>query len=172
MLGNTAMKRKNLTRHAVIVEATKSTGVVMALQMKDMLDTSLQVERTKMEMQFNLFEEQMAYQQERDFRLHESTRLSILKQHEMVMCIKQLIVILGTGLGAKQSVRVAYEGVPAHTQSMFTSSNTTSDVLDGGLHSIQGSSISLQAADTSYSASAVANSDNRPHYYDTMLVDL
>lgn len=64
--GNTGVRRKALTGHAAIAEATKSTGVVMASQLKDIADASLVVERNKVDVQLKLFEAQMAYQRERD----------------------------------------------------------------------------------------------------------
>lgn len=108
--GNTALKRKNLSGNAVIAEATKSTGIIMATQMKEISNASLEVERSKVQMQFKHFDEQMAYQRERDFRLHETVlvaqenaRLFVLKQHKMVMCLRQLTTVLGAGLSSKRT---------------------------------------------------------------------
>lgn len=60
--GNTAVKRKNESGPTAMADATRSTGTLMANQMKDMSDASLQVERSKVEVQLKLFEEQMTYQ--------------------------------------------------------------------------------------------------------------
>lgn len=66
----------------------------MASQMQDIATSSLQVERSKIEVQLQLFTENMAYLREKDIRLHENAkvtnenaRLAIQKQGEMVSCL-------------------------------------------------------------------------------------
>lgn len=68
--------------------------------MKEISEASLQVERSKVDVQVKLFADQMAYQRDRDFRLHETAQMSILKQHEMVQCFRELTAVLGAGLAA------------------------------------------------------------------------
>lgn len=111
--GNTGHKRKNLTGHAIIADATKATGVVMAQQMQDIADASRELERSKIEVQLKLFSEQMAYQREKDRRLYENAtvandnaRLSILKQGEMVSCLSQLSTVLSQSLNMNKEFRV------------------------------------------------------------------
>ena len=115
--GNTGVKRKNQSGPAVIAEATRSTGAIMASQLKDISDASLQVERSKVDVQVKLFQEQMTFQREqstyhreRDMRIHEAllmahenARLAVLKQHEMVQSLQQLTAVLGAGLAPRPS---------------------------------------------------------------------
>lgn len=99
--GNTAVKRKSVSGHAIIAEATKTTGTVMAQKMQDIAELSRDLERSKMEVQLKLFSEQMAYQREKDRRLYETAitanenaRLSVMKQGEIVNCLAQLSTVL------------------------------------------------------------------------------
>jgi hypothetical protein len=103
--GNTGVRRKSLSGHNVIAEATKASGEVMAMQMRDMSAVSRELERSKIEVQLKLFSEQMEYQREKDRRLYQSSlianenaRLAILKQGEMVSCLTQLSTVLQVGL--------------------------------------------------------------------------
>ena len=96
-LGNTGIRKKSLSWHNIIVEATKASGKVMAFQMRDMAKSNHELERNKIEIQLKLFTEQMAYQREKDRRLYENivianenTHLAILKQREVVSCLAQL----------------------------------------------------------------------------------
>lgn len=103
--GNTGVRRKNISGHSVIAEATKATGAVMASQMQEIADASRDLERSKIEVQLKLFSEQMAYQREKDRRMYENAsiandnaRMAIIKQGEMVACLSQLSTVLGRGL--------------------------------------------------------------------------
>jgi hypothetical protein len=102
---NTAVRRKSMSGHNIIAEATKASGEVMASQMRDMAESSRELERNKIEVQLKLFTEQMAYQREKDRRLYENVvianenaRLAILKQGEVVSCLAQLSYVLSKGL--------------------------------------------------------------------------
>ena len=75
-LGNTVVKRKSISGHDLIAEATKASGVVMADQMHEMAEASRDLERSKLEVQLKLFAEQMDYQREKDRRLHESSLIA------------------------------------------------------------------------------------------------
>lgn len=104
-LGNTAVKRKSLSGHTLIAEATRATGDVMAGQMKEMVEASRDLERSKIDVQLKLFSENMQYQREKDLRLHESSvlanqnaKLAIMKQGEVVQCLAQLTSVLSMGL--------------------------------------------------------------------------
>jgi hypothetical protein len=104
-LGNTGVRRKSLSSHNVIAEATKASGEVMAMQMRDMAAVSRELERSKIEVQLKLFSEQMEYQREKDRRLYESAmmanenaRVAIMKQGEVVSCLSQLSSVLKMGL--------------------------------------------------------------------------
>lgn len=84
--GNTGVRRKNVSGHSVIAEATKATGIVMAQHMQDIAQSSRELERSKIDVQLRLFSEQMQYQREKDMRLYENAlaandnaRLSIVK---------------------------------------------------------------------------------------------
>ena len=57
--GNTRVRRKSLSGHNVITKAMKANGEVMAMQMRDMASGSWDLERSKIEVQFKLFSEQM-----------------------------------------------------------------------------------------------------------------
>ncbi|KAG0594510.1 hypothetical protein M758_UG083900 [Ceratodon purpureus] len=108
--GNTAVRRKNLSGHSVIAEATKATGAAMASQMLEIADASRELERSKIEVQLKLFTEQMAYQREKDRRMYEhasiandNARMAIIKQGEMVACLSQLLTVLGHGLSMQNT---------------------------------------------------------------------
>ena len=58
-LGNTAVKRKSLSGHTLIAQATRASGNMMAGQMKEMAEASREMERSKIEVQLKLFSEQM-----------------------------------------------------------------------------------------------------------------
>ena len=115
--GNIGVKRKSVFGHVVIAEATKATGAVMAQQMQDIADASRDLERSKIEVQLKLFSEQMSYQWEKDRRLYENaaiandnTRLSILKQREMVSCLSHLSTVLSNSLSMNKNF--AYPNMP------------------------------------------------------------
>ena len=108
--GNTCVKRRNMTGHTVMAEATKATGAAMAQQMQDIAEASRELERSKIEVQLKLFSEQMSYQREKDRRLYENAsiandnaRLSILKQGEMVSCLSQLSQVLSQSLNVNKN---------------------------------------------------------------------
>jgi hypothetical protein len=103
--GNTAMRRKSLSSHNILAEATKASGEVMAMQMREMAAASRDLERSKIDIQLKLFLEQMEYQREKDRRLYENARmanenahLAIIKQGEVVSCLAQLSNVLKVGL--------------------------------------------------------------------------
>ena len=103
--GNTTVKRKAVSGQVVILEATKTTGAMMAQQMQDIADASRELEHSKIKVQLQLFSEQMAYLREKDRRLYENAsiandnaRLSILKQGEMVSCLSHLSTVLSNSL--------------------------------------------------------------------------
>lgn len=128
--GNTAVRRKSLSGHSVIAEATKATGSIMAAQMQEIADSSRELERSKIEVQLKLFSEQMAYQREKDRRMYENAtvanenaRLSILKQGEMVNCLSQLSSVLSHGL--TMSSRGGQSPVPQGGHIMFATANGT-----------------------------------------------
>ena len=57
--GNTCVKRKSVSSHVVIAEATKAIGAIMAQQMQDISDASRDLKRSKIEVQLiKLFSEQ------------------------------------------------------------------------------------------------------------------
>lgn len=115
--GNTAVRRKSLSGHSVIAEATKATGAVMAAQMQEIANASRELERSKIEVQLKLFSEQMEYQREKDRRMYENSlvanenaRLAIMKQGEMVSCLAQLSTVLTQGM-TMTSERTSPHGV-------------------------------------------------------------
>jgi hypothetical protein len=78
----------------LIAEATKANREVMGGQMREMAESSRELERSKIEVQLKLFIEQMLYQRERDRRLYENSvivnenaRLAIQKQDEIMSCL-------------------------------------------------------------------------------------
>ena len=108
--GNTAVRRRSASGHTVIAEATKATGAVMAKQMQDIAESSRALERSKIDVQLQLFTEQMAYQREKDRRLYENgvaanenARLAIIKQGEIVHCLAHLSTVLGRTLTRSSS---------------------------------------------------------------------
>jgi len=63
---NTRIRRKSISGHGLIIEATKANGVVMVSQMKDMANVSWDLEESKIEVQLKLFNKQMDYQCQKD----------------------------------------------------------------------------------------------------------
>ena len=119
-LGNTAVRRKSLSGHTLIAQATRASGDVLAGQMKDMAEASRDIERSKIEMQLKLFAEQMLYQREKDRRLHESScianenaRLAIEKQGEVVKCLAELSCVLSRGMHLQKDSATGVEPQPA-----------------------------------------------------------
>ena len=103
--GNTDVRRKSISGHTLVADATKATGDLMTEQMKDIAECSRNLERSKIEVQLKLFNEQMEYQRQKDHRLYvnslvanENARLSILKQGEMVNYLAQLSSVLSKSL--------------------------------------------------------------------------
>lgn len=87
----------------------------MASQMQNISEASLQVQMK--------FADQMTYQRQRDLRFNEISELSILKQHEMVQCFRELTAVLGAVLAAGNTATAnAVEG-PGHTGSTFRSAS-------------------------------------------------
>jgi hypothetical protein len=72
-IGNSGVRQKSLSSHNVIAEATKASGEVMAMQMRDMAAASRDLEKNKIDVQLKLFLEQMEYQIEKDRRLYETS---------------------------------------------------------------------------------------------------
>ena len=123
-LGNTAVRRKNVSRHSVIAEATKATGAVMAAQIQEIADASRELERSKIEVQLKLFTKEMEYQREKDKCIYENAaipnenaRLAIMKQGEMVSCLSELSSVLNTGLS--MSSKTYNAPMQAHGQQAF-----------------------------------------------------
>jgi hypothetical protein len=73
--GSTGVKQKNLFVHHVITDATKSSGELLAHQMKAMADINRELKYGKVDVQLKLFAEQMEYQCEKDRRLYKSSRI-------------------------------------------------------------------------------------------------
>ena len=123
---STIVQYKNLSGHNVIAEATKATGIVMAQHMQDIAESSRDLKRSKIEVQLKLFTEKMCYQQEKDRRLHENalmanenTRLSILKQAEMVSCLANLSNVLSSSF-----IKNNGQAVPSTPQTATKEDNT------------------------------------------------
>jgi len=55
--GNTTVRRKNVSGHILIAEATEATGTILAIQMQDVTTTSMEIKRSKLEVQLQLFME-------------------------------------------------------------------------------------------------------------------
>ena len=106
---NTGQRRKSLSGHSLIANATRATGEAMAEQMKQMAKESQELEKSKIEVQTRLFDQQMQYQIERDMRLQENARLAnenaklaIEKQGQVVLCLANLSSALTVGLQQRQ----------------------------------------------------------------------
>ena len=86
-IANTAIRRKSSASVSALVEVAKSSSEAIAIQMRELASVTKETELNKLEVQFRLFTEQMAYQCERDMRVYEQSllaadnaRLAILKQ--------------------------------------------------------------------------------------------
>ena len=104
-LDNTGVKRKAVFGHTIIAEATKSSGALVAKHMQEIAESSRALERSKIDVQLQLFTEQMAYQREKDRRLYknavqanENARLLIMKQGDIVNCLSHLSTVIGKSL--------------------------------------------------------------------------
>jgi len=58
----------------LIAKATHATGDVMASQLLDMAETSRDAEKSSIEEQQRIFNEQISYQKDRDQRLQDNAR--------------------------------------------------------------------------------------------------
>lgn len=101
---NTGIRRKSLSGHSLIADATRATGDAMANQMRDIAEASRELEKARIEVQQRIFSEQMDYQKLKDQRLQENARLAnenaklaIEKQAEVVSCLAQLSSALTLG---------------------------------------------------------------------------
>ena len=70
-----------------------------------MASITKEIESNKLEVQFRLFSEQMAYQRKRDMRVYEqnlmaadNVRLAIIKQGEIILALRNISDILSLGL--------------------------------------------------------------------------
>jgi len=79
------------------------------------------VENSKIEVQLKLFSEQMQYQQDRDNRCHDISKLSILKQGEVVNCLSNLAAVLSAGM--LRSSTTTREPVPVDVHASNTLEN-------------------------------------------------
>jgi len=149
--GNTGVKRKTMTGPALMADATRSTGMVMAMKMQTVSDASLQVERSKVELQMKMFQEQMIYQRERDIMLHETSRLTVMKQHEMVGCLKDLTAVLASGLNTNSKRQVPPSIHDEATYNDFRSANMNMNSTEPAeqLNSTSGSRLPHQHAQSS-----------------------
>lgn len=140
--GNTGVRRKSLSGHTVIADATKATGALMAARMEDIANASRDLERSKIEVQLKLFTEQMEYQREKDRRMYENAqianenaRLAILKQREMVSCLSQLSTVLGRGMSVTTAQGMAAMAQPPNFEfttpsaHFYASTSTQSDTI-------------------------------------------
>lgn len=103
--GSTSVRRKSMSRHGVIAEATNATGALMATQMQEITNASRNLENSKIEVQLKLFAEQIEYQRKKDRRQYENTviandnaRLAIVTQGEIVSCLTQLSTLLARSM--------------------------------------------------------------------------
>lgn len=103
--GNTAVRRKSISGHSIMAEATRATGNVMAGEMRAVAEVGRELERSKIQVQLNLFEKQMEYNRECDRRLHENAavvnenaKLAIQKQGQVVQCLAHIAHVLRSGL--------------------------------------------------------------------------
>lgn len=140
--GNTGVRRKSLSGHTVIAEATKASGALMAAKMEDIANASRDLERSKIEVQLKLFTEQMEYQREKDRRMYENAqianenaRLAILKQGEMVSCLSHLSTVLGRGMSVTSTQGMAAMAQPPNfglttpSAHFYASTSTQSDTI-------------------------------------------
>ena len=128
--GNTGVKRKAVSGHTIITEATKSSGALVAKHIQEIAESSRAFERSKIDVQLQLFTKQMAYQCEKDRRLYENAvqanenaRLSIMKQGDIVNCLSHLSTVIGKSLSRSSSPHNARHELHGHD------TNTTEEAL-------------------------------------------
>ena len=119
--GNTGVKRKAVSGHTIIAEATKSSGALVAKHMQEIAESSRALERSKIDVQLQLFTEQMAYQREKDRRLYENAVqanenawLLIMKQGDIVNCLSHLSSVIGKSLSRSSSPHNARHELHGH----------------------------------------------------------
>jgi len=96
--------------------------------MQDIVDATLKLEKSKIDVQLKLFSEQMEYQREKDCHIYksnmlvnENVRLAILKQGKMVSCLLQHSSVLSKGLLSIENKEI--QGLSEDTPNIFTSTN-------------------------------------------------
>ena len=129
--GSTGIRRKNVSGHNLLAEATRASGAVMATQMKDMADASRGIELSKMEVQHKQFTEHMQYQRGKDIiaiehakTVNEIAKLAIEKQGEIVKCLTTLSLVMSAGM---QHSKGKKDVVEPHT-------DPASDTVENMLH--------------------------------------
>jgi hypothetical protein len=161
---NSRVQRKSLLSHNVIAEATKASREVMAMQMRNMVEASRDLERSKIDVQLKLFSEQMEYQRKKDRRLYEpsiianeNACLAVIKQEKMVSCLAQLSNVLCMGLNVSSkgdtfaiphTVATAKASQQAKSSAATTTPATTSTISKPGGTTVAPSTLCLEGAPT------------------------
>ena len=70
------------------------------------MESTTTMEKAKIDVQLQIFSQQMAYQRERDLRMHETSVwvnknawVALEKQGDMVKCLSELTSVIGKGMG-------------------------------------------------------------------------
>ena len=105
-----AVRHKSMSGHSIMAEATRATGNVMAGEMRVVAEVGRELERSKIQVQLNLFDKQMEFNRERDRRLHENAavvnenaKLAIQKQGQVVQCLAHIAHVLRSGLSHRHT---------------------------------------------------------------------
>lgn len=107
VFGNTGHRRKSLSGHTKIAEATQTSSdkLVSTLEKLNERDTQLQ---------WKIFQEQLNYNKERDLIAQENVRLTHANQSSLVQAITSLTNVLSLGLRPPVYSRTTFEAPPLH----------------------------------------------------------
>ena len=118
--GSTAVRRKSMSGHSIMAEATRATGNVMAGEMRAVAEAGRELECSKIQVQLNLFDKQMEYNHERDYRLHENVaivnenaKLTIQKQGHVIQCLAHIAHVLRSGVPHRYTTPFTSKPAPA-----------------------------------------------------------
>jgi hypothetical protein len=103
--GNTSQRQRSLSGHKQIAQATQSTG-------ESLVNTLEKLNECDSKLQWEIFQEQLKYNRQRDLIQQENVRMTHMNQSSLVQAITGLTQVLGVGL----SRPTIYDSHPIHPQ--------------------------------------------------------
>jgi hypothetical protein len=89
--GNTSQRQRSLSGHKQIAQATQSTG-------ESLVNTLEKLNECDSKLQWEIFQEQLKYNRQRDLIQQENVRMTHMNQSSLVQAITGLTQVLGVGL--------------------------------------------------------------------------